>query len=82
MTTCIHCGEQVHFYKVPDSHRPEITADHPYRAEFEASGGWWVHSSGPARHLRICAFGETLADCMDAWFKLRDAKATPKQEAA
>ena len=33
-------------------------------------------------YLRICAFGPTLADCIDAYFKYRDKKATPGTFAA
>lgn len=74
---CAHCGEQVEFFQVPANH--VIAQDHPYRTEYENSGGWWVHASGPAQYLRSCAFGPSLGDLLDAYFKFRDAKATPKE---
>jgi hypothetical protein len=77
---CIHCGEKIAFFKVPEG--TAISGDHPYRQEYETFGGWWVHDSGPAKYLRICAFGETLKAAMDAYAKLRDAKATPPRLAA
>lgn len=73
---CKHCGHPIEFMRV-SPHR-EIAKDHPYRFEYETYGGWWIHSEGPAAYLRSCAFGPTLADCLDAYFKYRDAKATPK----
>jgi len=75
---CAHCGEQVEFLKVDY----ELGADHPYRAEAETSGGWWIHATGTARYLRMCAFGATLADSYSKHLLYKDAVATPKQEAA
>ena len=77
---CVHCGEAIEFFKVPAQRA--IAPDHPYKSEYDTWGGWWVHSSGPAAYLRICAFGPTLADCIDAYFKYRDKKATPETFAA
>lgn len=76
---CVYCGEAIEFFHVPAHH--VIAPDHPYRAEYETWGGWWVHAAGPARYLRICAFGPTFEQCMDAYFKYRDKKATPATEA-
>jgi hypothetical protein len=72
---CAHCGEPIEFFKVPAHH--EIAPDHPYRFEYETFGGWWIHSSGVARYLRSCAFGENLAACMESYAKFGSAKAEP-----
>jgi hypothetical protein len=78
MKTCVHCGERIEFFRVPAHH--EIAKDHPYRMEYETFGGWWIHTSGVARYLRNCAFGETIADCMANYAKFRGAKAEPSNE--
>ena len=77
MTICVNCGEQIEFF-TPRAPLP-VEEDHPFRAEYEATGGWWVHSSGPAKFLRHCAFGSTMPDCFAAEAKLRGARAEPKQ---
>lgn len=33
MRSCVHCGEQIEFFKVPAHHK--IEKDHPYRLEYE-----------------------------------------------
>lgn len=78
MTTCVHCGEQVEFLKVDHP----LGEDHPYRSEAATFGGWWVHVTGTARYLRMCAFGESLADSYAKHVLYKGAVATPKQEAA
>lgn len=71
---CLHCGEKINFFKVSVH---ELAQDHPLRGEVEISGGWWVHSSGPAAYLRMCAFRKSPAESEIAYLKFRDAQATP-----
>jgi hypothetical protein len=77
---CIHCGELIEFLRLPQNY--QLAQDHPNRLEFETFGGWWVHASGPARYLQMCGFGDTLDECIENYFKFKNARATPNAEAA
>jgi len=71
---CANCGEEIELFK-PFGLEP--APDHPYRAEFVAFGGWWVHAAGPKRYLRSCAFGATLAESYQGYQRFGAAQATP-----
>jgi len=70
---CANCGEPIEFYR-PSG---KLKKNHPYRAEFKADGGWWLHSTGQKRYLRSCAFAANLAESQELYAKFGTAKATP-----
>jgi len=71
---CANCGEEIELYE-PFGLEP--AKDHPYRAEFETFGGWWVHASGPSRYLRSCAIGDSFTESVERYRKFGAAQATP-----
>jgi len=69
---CANCGEPIEFFRPS-----EVETNHPDRAQFETFGGWWIHSVGPKRYLRSCAFGATLAESYQGYQRFGAAQATP-----
>ena len=80
---CKHCGEPITFFRASGEFIARaLVESHPCLLELQAYGGWWIHSSGPKRYMRLCAFGDTLEASMVAYGKYGNAKAEPAPEVA